>query len=122
MIFSVVTKTGYVVVDGEDAQVDLSKVKSELLDGRTFAIHWNGQDGVIERTSRVAGKVDFEHFDDVSLLQPFVAAFEARKAEIAAEAAKAEAERLALEEKRKAEVADLDRRSAEAAKAQAPTG
>ena len=120
MIIFVVVKTGYVVVAGEDAQVDLSKVKSELLDGRTFAIHWNGAHGVVERVSRVAGKVDFEHFDDVKLLDPFVAAFTARKAEIAAEAERTEAERIAREEKRKAEVAELDRRNAEAAKAQAP--
>src|SRR4051812_32423734 len=94
----VVIETGHIAIDGEAHDCDLSKVVSDLVDARTAQIHWNGSHGEVPRTSRVAGRVDFEHFDDATLITPFVAAFKARQAEVAAEKAKAEA--LAAAEKK----------------------
>jgi hypothetical protein len=118
MKLSVVVETGHVALDGEAHTLDLSGVKSDLVDDRTIAIHWNGTDGQIERRSRVAGRVDFEGFNDVTLLAPFMAAFEAHKAQLAAAAAAAVAVAEATRQRQAQELADAELRAKAAMEAQ----
>lgn len=100
-------KTMTVVVDGVSARVD------QLPPGldRIITIHWNGQYGEIHRTSVVPGRVDFEHFADPGLIQPYIDAHVARiraNAEVAArEAARREDD--AAEEERQAALAEQNR-------------
>lgn len=96
-------KTMTVVVDGVSARVD------QLPPGldRIITIHWNGQYGEIHRTSVVPGRVDFEHFADPGLIQPYIDAHVARvraNAEVAAREAA----------RREDEAAERDRQAADA--------
>ncbi len=59
--------------------------------GQVKAIHFSGVIGVIERVSRVHGRVDIEHFIGAECLEPYVLAFEGARA-------RAEASKQALRE------------------------
>jgi hypothetical protein len=120
MKLTVIPASGHVAIDGEAHVLDLSTVENKLIDARALQIHWTGTHGELHRASRVAGKVDLFHFDDVALVEPFVQAFAAHKQKLAEEAAAREVELKQRQEAIAAEAVALEGRAQIALEAQKP--
>lgn len=73
----------HVRVDGVSHVVDMPKDSDPSRPLMT--IHFDGVQGHIERRSKVPGKTDIEHFMDVAVLEPYLAAWRVKQAEAEAE-------------------------------------